>query len=55
METRIPNDEYCKHDPIKEGHNPVFQFIEISQMTRNDPKFDLKNSLDLLFNISSLG
>ena len=50
MEMRISSDAYWKHDPEKEVMT-LKHVTEISQMTLNDPTFDLKNSLDTLWMI----
>ena len=45
MEINVTNDEYCKGDP----ENKIMtlkKFIEMRQMTLNDPKFDIKKSRD---------
>ena len=48
MEIRITNDEYYKHDP-KNKIMALKNIIKMSQMTLNDPKFDIKNTRDTLF------
>ena len=47
LEIGICSDECSKHDPEKEGHDPE-KCHENEPKTLNDPKFDLKNSLDTL-------
>ena len=47
MEINVTNDEYCKGDP----ENKIMtlkKFIEMRQMTLNDPKSDIKKSRDTL-------
>ena len=50
MKIRITSDENWKHDPEKEVMT-LKNVTEISQMTLNDPNFDLKNSLDTMWMI----